>query len=72
VRVTVDFDRCEAHGLCTLTAPEVFSFDVRGSLRVVEEPGPEHRAAVEESVRMCPALAVQVTDDRTRSDAVVH
>ena len=59
--VTVDFDRCEAHGLCALTAPDVFSFDGRGSLRVVQQPGPEHRAAVEESVRMCPALAVTLT-----------
>lgn len=72
MRVTVDFDRCEAHGLCALTAPDVFSFDDRGSLRVVQRPGPEHRAAVEESVRMCPALAVTLTDGGTSSDAVAH
>lgn len=58
--VTVDFDRCEGHGLCTLSAPEVFSIDDRGSLQVVERPGAEHRAAVEESVRTCPALAIQL------------
>lgn len=71
--VTVDFDRCEGHGLCTLSAPEVFSFDDRGSLRVVERPGSEHRAAVEESVRMCPALAIQldVRLDTAHADADV-
>lgn len=58
--VTVDFDRCEGHGLCTLSAPEVFSFDNRGLLQVVDRPGEEHRAAVEESVRTCPAIAIQL------------
>lgn len=60
--VTVDLDRCEGHGLCVVSAPEVFSFDDRGKLQVIERPGPEHRVAVEDSVRMCPALAVQLTD----------
>jgi ferredoxin len=59
--VTVDYDRCEGHGLCTLAAPEVFSFDTRGSLQVVERPDPGHSAAIEESVRTCPALAIQLT-----------
>jgi ferredoxin len=61
VLVTVDNDRCEGHGLCTLAAPEVFSFDNRGNLQVVERPDPGHLAAVEESVRTCPALAIQLT-----------
>jgi ferredoxin len=60
VQVTVDYDRCEGHGLCTLAAPEVFSFDERGNLQVFERPGPDHRAAIEESVRTCPALAIQL------------
>lgn len=59
--VTVDYDRCEGHGLCTLAAPEVFSFDTRGNLQVVERPDPGHLAAVVESVRTCPALAIQLT-----------
>jgi ferredoxin len=61
VLVTVDHDRCEGHGLCTLAAPEVFSFDTRGNLQVVERPHPENFAAVEESLRTCPALAIQLT-----------
>lgn len=60
MRVIVDFDRCEGHGVCTLAAPEVFSFDHRGSLQVVGRPGEEHRAAVEESIRTCPAIAIQL------------
>lgn len=64
--VTVDNDRCEGHGLCTLAAPEVFSFDNRGNLQVVERPDPGHLAAVEESVRTCPALAIQLTKPPAR------
>ena len=60
--VTVDYDRCEGHGLCTLTAPGVFSFDSRGGLQVVERPGLEHRAALEESVRTCPAVAIKIAE----------
>jgi ferredoxin len=62
VLVTVDYDRCEGHGLCTLSAPDVFSFDSRGNLQVVDRPGAEHHPAVEESVRMCPALAIRLAD----------
>lgn len=68
--VTVDFDRCEGHGLCTLSAPGVFSFDDRGSLQVVDGPGAEHRAGVEESVRSCPALAIQLETANAGADVV--
>lgn len=60
--VNVDYDLCEGHGLCTLSAPGVFSFDSRGQLQVVDRPGERDRSAVEESVRMCPALAIQLVD----------
>jgi ferredoxin len=65
VFVTVDYDRCEGHGLCTLSAPEVFSFDTRGNLQVVEQPDPRHLPAIEESVRTCPALAIRLTNEQT-------
>lgn len=61
--VSVDYDRCEGHGLCVVSAPDVFSFDDRGNLQVVERPAAEQRAAVEESVRMCPALAISFADE---------
>jgi ferredoxin len=69
MRVIVDFDRCEGHGVCTLTAPEVFSFDHRGNLQVVGRPGEEHRAAVEESIRTCPAIAIQLDATQVGADA---
>lgn len=69
MRVIVDFDRCEGHGVCTLAAPEVFSFDHRGNLQVVGRPGEEHRAAVEESIRTCPAIAIQLDATPVGADA---
>ena len=60
--VNVDYDLCEGHGLCTLSAPGVFSLDSRGQLQVVERPGDQHRSAVGESVRTCPTLAIQLVD----------
>lgn len=67
--VTVDFDRCEGHGMCTLAAPQVFSFDLRGNLQVVERPDAGLRAAVEEGVRNCPALAIRLTDGSAGDEA---
>ena len=66
--VTVDFDRCEGHGLCTVSAPDVFSFDDRGNLQVVDRPAAQHRAAVEESVRTCPALAILIDTPHASAD----
>ncbi len=68
--LTVDFDRCEGHGLCVVSAPEIFSFDDRGALQVVAQPGAEHLPAVEDGVRMCPALAIRLTDSSLDGDAV--
>jgi ferredoxin len=69
VHVTVDFDLCEGHGVCTLVAPAVFSFNDRGSLQVVEHPGDEHRSAVEESVQTCPALAIRLAEEGAKAHA---
>jgi ferredoxin len=68
VLITVDFDRCEGHGLCTISAPQVFSFDNRGLLQVVNRPAEEHRAAVEDSVRSCPAIAIQLQAGQAGAD----
>lgn len=32
MRIIVDFDRCEGHGMCTLQAPDAFSLDDDGEL----------------------------------------
>jgi ferredoxin len=69
MKVVVDFDRCEGHGLCALAAPHVFSIDDTGTLDVIERPGDEQRAAVEESVRSCPTLAIGIVDEHATRGA---
>jgi ferredoxin len=68
VRIRVDRELCQGHGVCVGEAPEVF--------RVVERPGdyaqveillespPEAlRAQVEAAVRYCPNRALSLLDD---------
>jgi ferredoxin len=60
-RIVVDFDRCEGHGLCEQTAPDVFRLDDEGELHVTdEEVDPERKSAVAAAVRVCPVAALKV------------
>lgn len=65
MRVVVDRDLCEATGVCTGLAPEVFESDEEGMPRVlVQDLTGRLRAAVEQAVRNCPvaALSIQTAD----------
>ncbi|MEH0574453.1 MULTISPECIES: ferredoxin [Streptomyces] len=60
-RIVVDFDRCEGHGLCEQTAPEVFRLDDEGELHLTHEKvAPHHESAVAAAVRVCPVAALRV------------
>jgi sterol 14-demethylase len=62
LRVAVDLDVCQGHGVCVSEAPEVFALD--GSLhkvRVLQTAPPEAlRARVEAAVRFCPTRAIAI------------
>ena len=61
IRIIVDFDICQSHGLCTQAAPEVFEIRDDGFLYVLQESPPETlRAKVEAAVRECPTGAIRV------------
>ncbi len=64
MRVTVDQDRCEGHGLCTQSAPAVFSFDDGGDL-VNEFAGTDVPETLigpaREAVDVCPVAALRIT-----------
>jgi ferredoxin len=63
VRVHVNYDQCEANGLCMAAAPAVFDLDDADDLHVLqEEPGEEQRAQVIAAVRACPKQAIQLLD----------
>lgn len=60
-KILVDFDRCEGHGLCEQTAPEVFRLNDEGELHLTrEEVGPKDESSVAAAVRVCPVAALRV------------
>lgn len=61
MKIVVDYDLCEANGLCMETAPTVFRVEEDDTLTVlIEEPGEELRAKVEEAARLCPRQAITI------------
>lgn len=64
MRVVVDFDLCQSHGLCTEAAPEVFELTDEGFLEIKkEQPEEALRAKLERAVRECPTGAITLQDD---------
>jgi ferredoxin len=64
VRIVVDRDLCQGHGVCQSEAPDVFSVSKKGVLTVVDEsPGEERRAMVEQAVAFCPTQALSIEED---------
>ena len=64
MRVVVDRDLCQGHGVCESEAPAVFSVSKDGVLTVLQESPPEsERRAVETAVRYCPTHALTIVED---------
>jgi ferredoxin len=64
MKIVVDFDLCQSHGLCTEAAPELFEIRDDGFLYILNEtPGPELKAKAEKAVLECPTGAITLTDD---------
>jgi sterol 14alpha-demethylase len=65
LRVRVDRDLCQGHGVCAGEAPEVFQIDPKtGELAILrEEIAPELRAKVEAAIHHCPTRALSLTQD---------
>jgi ferredoxin len=61
MRVTVNFDLCCGHALCVDVAPEIFEMhDDNKAYVIVAEPAEELRAKVEEAVKICPQMAIDL------------
>lgn len=64
MKITVDYDRCEGHGLCEAQAPAVFALDDEGNLthrfEGTDIPD-EHAAAAREAVAVCPVAALRIS-----------
>ena len=64
MRIVVDRDLCQGHGVCESEAPEVFSVSKHGELTILEEnPAEEQRKFVELAVSFCPTQALRIEED---------
>ncbi|MFH8570264.1 ferredoxin [Streptomyces sp. NPDC017993] len=63
MRVTVDRERCEGHGVCEAVAPGLFQIDDQGDLVMLLDdhdiPADQHDPAVQ-SVLTCPVAALRM------------
>jgi ferredoxin len=61
MKISVDRQRCEGHGMCEAAAPEMFTLDDDGELEIhhqgVVPPGLVDAAA--DAVRLCPVAALR-------------
>jgi len=61
VRIVVDRDRCEGHGLCEQTALEIYRIDDDGELEIlVDDVPPSLHTKAEAGARVCPVAALRV------------
>jgi sterol 14-demethylase len=64
MRIVVDRDLCQGHGVCESEAPDVFEVGEDHQV-VVLDPSPpqDQRAVVDAAVRFCPTHALSIADD---------
>ncbi|MHB8680701.1 MAG: ferredoxin [Acidimicrobiales bacterium] len=64
MRVRVDPDLCQGHGVCESEAPAVFSLQRKGGpVTVLVAPAEDQRAVVAAAVRFCPTMALTIEED---------
>jgi ferredoxin len=64
MRVVVDEFRCDAHGVCVDSCPEVFALSDEDDVVTVLNPEPDEalRASVVRAADVCPKAAITVED----------
>ena len=68
MRVVIDLDLCQAHGVCQTEAPEIFRVvDESGGYAhvevLLERPPEELHAKAVAAERYCPTRAIKIVDD---------
>lgn len=64
LRIIIDRDLCQGHGVCTADAPEVFELDEDGTLVLLAEHAPaDLRAEVERAAAYCPTGAISLREE---------
>ncbi|MFE5688866.1 ferredoxin [Streptomyces sp. NPDC056512] len=60
MKVVVDMNKCQDHGQCVFSAPDVFQLDDTGRLAYVSDPDDSLRDEVEEAADVCPLQAIRI------------
>jgi len=64
VKVVVDRDLCQGHGVCESEAPSVFEVSKQSVVIILDESPPEElRAEVEAAVKFCPTHALTIIEE---------
>ncbi len=66
MKITVEPSKCVASGMCVLVEDSVFDQDdATGTVRLLTDTDPPEqvRENVREAARVCPALAISITED---------
>jgi len=64
MRIVVDTDLCQGHGVCENEAPGLFEVGKNHQVVVLETAPPEdRRAELKAAVRFCPTHALTIVDD---------
>jgi len=61
MKIVVNYDRCEAQGVCVKILPSVFSLDGNDDLQLATDtPGEDVREKLEKAVNRCPKQALSL------------
>ncbi|HLH28449.1 MAG TPA: (4Fe-4S)-binding protein [Acidimicrobiales bacterium] len=64
MRIVLDTDLCQGHGVCESEAPGIFELGKSPPVRLLEERPPEaRRTEVEAAVRFCPTSALRIIEE---------
>jgi ferredoxin len=63
MKVTIDYDLCEANGVCASLVPEVFELDDEDNTNILVDEVPDRLLdQVRHAVRSCPKAAISLQD----------
>jgi ferredoxin len=63
MKVSVDRELCEAHGVCMSLDPDVFDLSDDDVLEILQEaPSEEKRSVIEQAVIRCPRQALSLQE----------
>jgi ferredoxin len=65
VKIRVDMDLCQGHGVCAGEAPELFKLDESTSKVIVLDPAPPEslRTKLTAAAKYCPTRAIKILEE---------